>query len=63
VHPWEIDPDQPRIAAGAVSRLRHYYNLSETEKRLRRLLTEFRFAPICHVLADTTSRESLAVAS
>jgi polysaccharide deacetylase family protein (PEP-CTERM system associated) len=46
LHPWEIDPDQPRLKAGAASRFRHYRNLSETESRLRRLLSDFHFAPL-----------------
>lgn len=50
LHPWEVDPDQPRIRAGALSRLRHYYNLKETETRLRRLLREFRFGTVAEVL-------------
>jgi polysaccharide deacetylase family protein (PEP-CTERM system associated) len=43
LHPWEIDPDQPRLSAGRLSRLRHYRNLAKTEGRLRQLLTDFRF--------------------
>lgn len=43
LHPWEIDPDQPRLKAGHVSMFRHYRNLEDTENRLRRLLTDFRF--------------------
>ena len=43
LHPWEIDPDQPRLPAGTLGRLRHYRNLDDTESRLRRLLTDFRF--------------------
>jgi len=46
VHPWELDTDQPRLPAGALSRFRHYTNLRRTESRLRRLLGEFTFAPI-----------------
>ncbi len=46
LHPWEIDPGQPRIDAGFVSRLRHYRNLDKTEARLRALLAEFRFSTI-----------------
>lgn len=38
VHPWEIDPDQPRLAGRLRSRVRHYTNLSKTYPRLRRLL-------------------------
>jgi len=44
-HPWEIDPDQPRIQAHAKSRLRHYTNLRKMEPRLRRLLQSHRFEP------------------
>ena len=50
LHPWEIDPHQPRIAAGCVSRFRHYRNLDKTEGRLRALLHDFRFAPMMRVL-------------
>jgi polysaccharide deacetylase family protein (PEP-CTERM system associated) len=39
IHPWEIDPEQPRIAAPLKSRLRHYTNLGKTEDRLRKLLS------------------------
>ena len=39
IHPWELDPEQPRIAAPLKSRVRHYTNLKRTESRLRRLLT------------------------
>ncbi len=46
VHPWEIDPDQPRIKAGMKSRFRHYLNLRGTEKKLRYLFTELSFAPM-----------------
>ncbi|MGE5323721.1 MAG: XrtA system polysaccharide deacetylase [Actinomycetota bacterium] len=45
-HPWEIDPEQPRIQAGWKSRLRHYRGLRKTEPRLRKLLTSGRFEPI-----------------
>jgi polysaccharide deacetylase family protein (PEP-CTERM system associated) len=45
VHPWEIDPEQPRIAGPWKSRLRHYTNLKGMETRLRRLLRAN--APFC----------------
>lgn len=38
IHPWEVDPEQPRIAGRFKSRLRHYTNLAKTERRLRALL-------------------------
>jgi polysaccharide deacetylase family protein (PEP-CTERM system associated) len=43
MHPWEIDPDQPRIEAPLKSRFRHYTNLHRTESRLSQLLKEFRW--------------------
>lgn len=43
-HPWEIDPEQPRVPGiDAKSRFRHYVNLSRTEARIRRLLGDFRW--------------------
>jgi len=51
LHPWELDPEQPRIDAPLPSRLRHYTGLSRTEKRIRKLVAEFRFAPMSAVLA------------
>jgi polysaccharide deacetylase family protein (PEP-CTERM system associated) len=50
-HPWEIDPSQPRLKAPWMSVLRHYTNLHKTERRLVRLLTDFRFAPIQEAIA------------
>lgn len=50
VHPWEIDPDQPRMRANVLSRVRHYHNLEKTEARLRRLLAEFKFGRVNDVL-------------
>jgi polysaccharide deacetylase family protein (PEP-CTERM system associated) len=41
LHPWEIDPDQPRLQAPLKSRMRHYNHLAQTEPRLRRLLRDF----------------------
>jgi hypothetical protein len=44
LHPWEVDPKQPRIAAAPLkSRLRHYLNLKKTETRLARLLQAFQW--------------------
>jgi polysaccharide deactylase family protein, PEP-CTERM locus subfamily len=43
VHPWEIDPGQPRLAVPAVTRLRHYRGLARTHSRIEALLSEFSF--------------------
>lgn len=50
-HPWEIDPEQPRIAACFRSRFRHYTNLDRTESKLLHLLGKFRFGTMRDVLA------------
>lgn len=53
LHPWEVDPDQPRIHnAPLLSRFRHYVNIHKTESRLRALLDKFKFGPICEVFAS-----------
>jgi len=49
-HPWEIDPNQPRIhGIGAKTRFRHYLNLDRTEARLGRLLSDFHWDRIVRV--------------
>jgi len=50
LHPWELDPDHPRIPLPRRIALTHYANLRATERRLRRLLRDFRFAPMKEVL-------------
>jgi polysaccharide deacetylase family protein (PEP-CTERM system associated) len=53
-HPWETDPDQPRIKAGLKSRFRHYVNLDKTMSKVRYLLTHLQFAPVSSVLSRET---------
>jgi len=52
LHPWEIDPDQPRISASWFSRFRHYNNLDKCEDRLRNLLADFQFGTTWDVLDE-----------
>jgi polysaccharide deacetylase family protein (PEP-CTERM system associated) len=56
LHPWEIDPEQPRLAGPRRARFRQYANLGATETRLRRLLADFRFAPLAEVFAQGAAR-------
>ncbi|NPV52530.1 MAG: DUF3473 domain-containing protein [Firmicutes bacterium] len=51
IHPWELDVGQPILHAPLTKRFVHYHNLGTTEKKLRMLLREFRFAPAGEVLA------------
>jgi hypothetical protein len=55
IHPWEIDPAQPRLNGPWISRFRHYRNLEKTEQRLQRLLSDFRFGSALSVLTGTAS--------
>jgi len=50
IHPWEIDPDQPKVNLPLLKKFRHYNNLNKTEKRLRKLLKDFKFTTIKNVL-------------
>jgi polysaccharide deacetylase family protein (PEP-CTERM system associated) len=50
LHPWELDPAQPRLPASPLGRFRHYRNLSEVEPRLTRLMADFRFDTVSTVI-------------
>jgi polysaccharide deacetylase family protein (PEP-CTERM system associated) len=52
-HPWEIDPQQPRIKAGLKSCFRHYLNLERMELKIRHLLDKFRFSSAKDILGQT----------
>ena len=70
LHPWEIDPHQPRFSnAGWLSRFRHYTNLDKCEQRLERLLQDFRFGTVTESFAAciedqpvVSTRQMLALA-
>lgn len=61
LHPWEIDPAQPRIAIKATTRLRHYRNLDKTELRLRRMMQDFKFSTVASMLHAAAPRFSRAI--
>jgi len=50
IHPWELDPDQPRLAVGLTTRIRHYGGLGRVSQRLNRLFREFTFTSIASQL-------------
>jgi len=50
MHPWEIDPAQPKVEANWASRFRHYNNLDKFEGRLSRLIDDFSFSTVKNVL-------------
>ncbi len=57
LHPWEVDPEQPRIPGKLRSRFRHYTNLERTEGRLDALLRRYRFHRFQDLLSAETARE------
>ena len=60
LHPWEIDPEQPRFReASSLSRFRHYVNLRTTQSKLERLLQDFEFAPLKDYLLEKERTSSL----
>jgi polysaccharide deacetylase family protein (PEP-CTERM system associated) len=64
LHPWEFDPDQPRLAGPLVKRFKHRFNLRRTRPRLERLLGEFKFGTISASMGDWFgARPRLAVAA
>jgi hypothetical protein len=55
LHPWELDPGQPRVAGTSLkTRLRHYLNLHRTAPRLGRLLRDFSWRSIERVFLAPT---------
>ena len=46
MHPWEFDPDQPRVKLSLGHRFRHYTNLDTTFPKLRQLLRDFEFSSL-----------------
>ena len=52
LHPWEIDPEQPRVDTNWLSRFRHYNNLDKCEPRLHQLMRDFNFTTAWEILGS-----------
>lgn len=64
IHPWELDPDQPRISCGTrLSRFRHYVSLSQTERKLSQLVDTFRFGTVSESIAEHRGASESVAAS
>jgi hypothetical protein len=62
-HPWEIDPDQPRVAnAPLKSKLRHYSNLEGMAGKLRQLVQEFAWGRL-DLLAAREAAQAVTLAA
>jgi hypothetical protein len=63
-HPWEIDPGQPRVPGlGVRTRFRHSLNLARTERRLERLLSDFRWDRMDRVFLEGAAGPGRAAAA
>ena len=62
-HPWELDPDQPRLAGAFGSRFYHYAGLNRTEGRLRRLFNAYSFGKLSELPLGATTVYTLAAAN
>ena len=59
LHPWEFDPDQPRIEGiSAFTKFRHYNNIDKCQYRLERLLQDFKFSRVDEILSEMGFIES-----
>ena len=63
LHPWEVDPDQPRYRLGGLRGFRHYVHLDRTLPKLERLLDRFRFTGLAAAVGqlDPARLPSLAL--
>jgi polysaccharide deacetylase family protein (PEP-CTERM system associated) len=62
LHPWEIDPEQPRVPnSSALSRFRHYTNLSRCLPRLEKLMGDFDFTTVKDVIDTYQSTQDLEI--
>jgi hypothetical protein len=50
IHPWEVDPGQPRLPVGRLTRWRHYNGIDKTLDRLERLFNDFAFDTVASTL-------------
>ncbi|MDH5648675.1 MAG: DUF3473 domain-containing protein [Gammaproteobacteria bacterium] len=59
LHPWEVDPGQPRIKAGRLSMFRHYTNVKSCKSKLEKLLDDFTFTPMREVIGNLQALETV----
>ena len=63
LHPWEVDPEQPKLPATGLSKFRHYNNLDICEKRLKSLLDSFEFTTVKALLESRQLWQDLKLAA
>jgi polysaccharide deacetylase family protein (PEP-CTERM system associated) len=71
LHPWELDPEQPRPPMAWHHRFRHYVGVERVTGKLSQLLAQFRFgtardvleAPVCRVRVFDAIRDRVSIAA
>jgi hypothetical protein len=58
IHPWELDPAQPRMGGSLSARARHYFGLRGTEVKLRKLVRDVEFCPLAAVISQLSPIEA-----
>ena len=58
IHPWELDPAQPRMGGSLSARARHYFGLRGTESKLRKLVRDVEFCPLAAVISQLSPIEA-----
>jgi polysaccharide deacetylase family protein (PEP-CTERM system associated) len=59
IHPWELDPEQPRMGGTVSARARHYFGLQGTERKLRKLVRDVEFCPLASVISQLSPMEGV----
>lgn len=63
IHPWEIDPGQPRLEMTGLSKFRQYVGLDRTQAKLRRLCRDFNFTTVGNAFSSSLPQSRQAVPS
>jgi hypothetical protein len=58
IHPWELDPEQPRMGGSLSARARHYFGLRGTETKLRKLVRDMEFCPLASLIPQLNVAEA-----
>jgi polysaccharide deacetylase family protein (PEP-CTERM system associated) len=58
IHPWELDPEQPRLGGNLSTRARHYFGLGGTEAKLKKLLRDVEFCPLAALIDQLNPTEN-----
>ncbi len=58
-HPWEFDPEQPRVALPLTKRFRHYVGLDSNRQKFMNLLNDFEFTTVENLVANAIEKDQM----